>query len=214
MTEIKNKYDDVLFSFNESKTTLAKEIGNHKNLFGADLRGADLRGAYLRGAYLRYSNLKGADLWMANLEGADLFGANLEGANLEGANLKDANIEYADLDGANMPDLPLACPEKGSFIAWKKVRNYLIKLKIPADAKRSSATTKKCRCDKALVLDIENLRTGKHPKRIVNYNYCECVYKVGKMVYPDWFDENRWHECSYGIHFFVDMQDAVNYNTI
>ena len=238
MTEVKTIDGEVLFSFDEGKTTLAKEIGNHENLAGVDLSdadldganfaNADLRGAYFLGASLRgvnfyNANLMGAYLEGANLKGANLWGANLAHADLKGANFRWANLAHADLKGAditgaylfaasNVPDMPLACPEKGSFIAWKKVEDdYLVKLEIPADAKRSSATTKKCRCDKALVLDIVNIWNGEHPKGVVNYNYCECVYEVGKMVYPDWFDENRWRECSHGIHFFMDRKDAIEY---
>ena len=45
--------------------------------------------------------------------------------------------------------------KKGSFIGWKKAKNYIIKLEVLADAKRSSATGRKCRCDKAKVVAIE-----------------------------------------------------------
>ena len=145
-------------------------------------------------------------------KGLHLGGANLAGADLRGADLRGAIL----IDAINVPDIPLACPSEGSFVAWKKVKivlqgSYLVKLEIPTDARRSSATTKKCRCDKALVLDIEDLTTGEHPKRVVNYNYTRCVYEVGRMVYPDSFNEDRWRECSNGIHFFMNKQDAIDY---
>ena len=47
---------------------------------------------------------------------------------------------------------------------------------------------------------------------LVNDNYEKCKYVKGEMVYPDSFDEDRWNECSHGIHFFVNKQDAINYN--
>jgi hypothetical protein len=84
-------------------------------------------------------------------------------------------------------------------------------LQIPEDARRSSATTRKCRCDKALVLDITSLDGKEHFDEVTSTNYNETIYKVGEMVYPDSFDENRWSECSHGIHFFVNKQDAINY---
>ena len=37
------------------------------------------------------------------------------------------------------------------------------------------------------------------------------IYKVGKYVSVDNFDENRWNECAPGIHFFITRQEAVNY---
>ena len=42
-------------------------------------------------------------------------------------------------------------------------------------------------------------------------NYAECTYTVGEVVHADDWNENRWNECSHGIHFFIDRQSAVNY---
>ena len=203
------------------------------NLEGADLTGANFEGANLEGAYLKGANLNCVNFEGANLEGADLTGVNFEGANLEGANLeganlestyffdadlknakfKDANFRWASLDGAkNIPYIPLACPSEGAFVAWKKVDGkYLVKIYIPEDAKRLSGTTRKCRCNKAMVLDITSLDGETHFDEVVNNNYKATTYKVGEMVYPDSFDENRWCECSHGIHFFVDKKDAIEY---
>ena len=207
-------------------------------LAGANLRGANLRGANLRGANLRGANLKGAELtganlsdadlreanfsmanlYRTNLDDADLYRANLTRANLYDADLYNTNLEMVILDMAylvgakNIPYIPLACPSEGAFVAWKKVEGkYLVKLQIPEDARRSSATTRKCRCDKALVLDITSLDGAKHYNEVVNYNYTTTVYKVGEMVYPNSFDDYRWLECSNGIHFFINKQDAINY---
>ena len=192
------------------------------DLSGADLHGADLCGAYLRGAdlcgaYLRGADLRGADLHGADLSGAYLHGADLCGAYLRGADLRYADLRYADLRDANLSDannitfIPLFCPSDGEFIGWKKVNDKLIRLLIPSDARRSSSTSNKCRCDKAKVLEITDL-DGNHPiSSITNYNYAETSYVVGEMVYPDSFDENRWNECSHGIHFFINKQEAINY---
>ena len=189
---------------------------NDANLCCSNLSGADLNGANLRGANLCDAELRATDFWSANLRGANLCGANLRGAylcdtDLCGVNLRWSNLYGAELNGAkNIPFIPLACPNEGSFIAWKKVNNCIVKLFIPEDAKRSSATTNKCRCDKAKVLEIINLETNEHIDEIVNKGYM-CVYKVGEMAYPDKFDDNRWDECSNGIHFFVNKQEAIEY---
>ena len=147
-----------------------------------------------------------AKLRNANLSGANLIYANLDRANLSGANLRNAkNILY----------IPLECPSDGAFVGWKKVNNVLIKLEIPADAKRSSATTNKCRCDKAKVLGFyDSLGTEElDMTELVNNKFNKkCKYVKGEMVYPDFFHEDRWNECSHGIHFFVNKQDAINYN--
>ena len=140
----------------------------------------------------------------ADLSGADLGGAYLCGADLSGAYLGDAK---------EIPYVPFACPSDGAFIAWKKVAGHLVKLEIPEDARRCSATTNKCRCDKAKVLEITRIKDGATTDEIVNESYRPSVtYKVGEMVFPDSFDENRWNECSHGIHFFINKDEAINYN--
>ena len=203
----------------------------YADLSGADLSAAKLYGTILYGANLRNAELSGADLSAADLRYADLSGANLTGTNLCGANLRDAdlsgvklrntNIRGANLCNAkNVPFIPLSCPSDGSFIGWKKILKYrenykgefLVKLLIPEDAKRCSATTEKCRCSKAKVLEITNIKTNESISTITNTNDTPCVYKVGEMVYPDSFDEDRWFECSHGIHFFANKQSAMDYN--
>ena len=130
-----------------------------------------------------------------------------------GADLRDANLGGANLGGAKeIPYIPLACPSDGPFIGWKKVHNHLIKLLIPDGARRSSATSQKCRCDKALVMEITDL-DGTNPIREIENISREphTLYRVDEMVYPDSFDDDRWNECSNGIHFFINKQDAINY---
>ena len=202
------------------------------DLSGADLRGANLRRADLRGANLWYAdlrdvNLRIANLWSANLSGANMKSANLSGANLWNADLSGANLSdvylkgaclwYADLSGANLwdakIDFPIACPEKGSFIAFKKVKDdYIVELLIPEDARRCSATSNKCRCDKAKVLSITKLDGTSDGVDTVYSKYDETfVYKIGEIVEVKDFDNNRWNECSTGIHFFLTRQEAVKY---
>lgn len=145
---------------------------------------------------------------------ANLQGANLLGADLLGADLREANLQGADLWGAkNIPFLPFACPEKGEFVAFKKCNGYIVELLIPADAKRCSATTRKCRASYAKVLSITTLSVEPvKTDSVTNTAYSpNIVYKVGEFVYPDEFDDDRWNECSHGIHFFINRQEAVEY---
>jgi hypothetical protein len=183
--QIKSVFGDILFEYEKEKNTI-KDTLEEAVRQGANLGDANLGDAYLRGA-------------------------NLRDAYLGGANLRDANLGGA----RNIPYIPLACPSDGAFVGWKKVRNkfcYIVKLEISEYAKRSSATTRKCRCDKAKVLDIINFDTKEHVEQVVNKAYDqETLYKVGEMVYPDKFDDNRWNECSNGIHFFINKQDAIDY---
>ena len=215
--EIKSVFGSVLFSFekenNTIKDTLQEAVKQGADLRGANLRGANLSSADLRGAYLRGANLRGANLSSADLRGAYLRGAYLRSANLRGANLSSADLSSADLRGAEgSPYIPLNCPSDGAFTGWKKVDDYLIELEIPADARRLSSVSYKCRCDKALVKSITLLSDLSYQiKEVVNKSYAECHYKVGELVIPDSFDEDRWNECSHGIHFFINKQDAINY---
>ena len=198
------------------------------DLRDADLRDADLRGADLSGADLRDADLCGADLSGANLCDAYLCDAYLRGANLRDADLRDADLRDADLSGANLRDADLrdadlrdaknvpfisyACPDFGSFIGYKKASGYIVELEITEDAKRLSGTTRKCRCNKAKVLRILNYdRTVADVTKVrSNYN-SDFVYKVGNVVSVDNFDEDRFNECSTGIHFFINFKEAVDY---
>ena len=207
-----NLYGAYLYGANLEGANLNGAYLNGAYLNGAYLYGANLNGAYLNGANINGANLYGAYLEGANLYGAYLYGANLEGAYLEGANLNGANLYGANLNGAShIPYYPIACPSDGEFTGWKKVNGKLIQLLIPSDAKRSSATTQKCRCDKAKVVAITDIDGSNPIDSITNSNYCTTEYVVGQMVLPDKFDDNRWNECSNGIHFFINKQDAINY---
>ena len=174
--------------------------GEIKNLSCADLSCVDLTGADLSCANLIGANLAGADL-----RGADLRYADLRGVDLRNANLRDIKTNYLTM-GYNM-----ACPEEGSFIAYKKVNYCLVKLLILEDSKRSSATTAKCRCDKAKVLDIEDIDTFEKINSVSSEFDKDVIYTVGEIVKVDDFDEDRWNECSTGIHFFMNRENAINY---
>ena len=211
-------------------------------LSGADLRGADLSGADLSGTNFRCANLIGADLSGCNLGCADLSGSNLCRANLSCAYLYMANLSRtilsysdlsnadlccadlsasdingadlsgADLSGAKNINCPISCPEKGSFIGFKKANGLIIELEIPSDALRSSATTRKCRCSKAKVISITN--PDGSPSNVTSIPSSwdsNFIYTIGDIVEVTDFDTNRWNECAPGMHFFITRQEAVNY---
>jgi len=224
----------IIFEYSSVDNTLAKTVlealKGGADLRGADLRGADLRGAdlceaILRNAILREANLSGANLRNAILRGADLRGADLYGADLCEAILREADLRGADLYGADLCEAILreadlygakgtymACPTDGSFIGWEKASGYIVKLQIPEDARRSSAGCEKCRCDKALVVDIQNVDGTKADIDTVCSDYDEnFVYAVGATVEVSDFDDDRWNEYAPGIHLFIDRRAAVEY---
>lgn len=186
-------------------------------LWGAVLSGADLSGADLSVTDLREANLLGADLRDADLRDANMVNANLWDADLRGANLGGADLSGVKTNAATKIDWPMVCPETGAFIAWKKAFEYvghvekrtmIVKLEIPEDALRSSATTNKCRSSWAKVLEIQNIDGTKADVTEAESAW-GTMYKVGEMVYPDDWDYNRWNECSNGIHFFMTREEAV-----
>jgi len=208
------------------------------DLSGANLSGADLYGANLSCADLSCADLSGADLYGANLSCAKLSGANLSGANLScanlyRANLYRANLYRADLSGADLSGANLSCADlsgaknieqadaitrilpDGDLIVWKQAQTKdgakaIIQLKIPAAAKRSNATGRKCRAEYAK--DMKHFVDGKETKqKLYSGHNRGFVYEVGKVIRPDGFDENRWEECSSGVHFFITRWEAENY---
>lgn len=180
---------------------------SYKNLSGLDLKNVNLKSVNLYRTNLRNANLRNADLNYTYLYKTDLSYADLRHANLNGAFFREVNLLGTKID------YPIACPETGSFIGYKKAYyGYIVKLQICEDAKRSSATTKKCRCSKALVLSIENMDGSDSGLQEIESDFdSRFVYRVGEIAEVSDFDDNRWNECSPGIHFFMDRQDAVEY---
>ena len=229
--EIKNRWSGEIIYQDEAesfKALILSAIKAGANLSGADLwsanlRSADLWSANLRSADLRSANLSGADLSGANLRSADLRDANLRSADLQGANLRGANLQDAYLSSANLQDADLSSaknisdrlnaetsivPETGGFQGWKKCQNnVIVRLRIPASAKRSSATGRKCRAERALVLEVIGAEIGES-----QYKYApKVIYKKGKVVACNAWNPDRWAECGGGIHFFLTRYEAENY---
>ena len=189
---------------------------SYANLRDTDLHNVNLCGANLHEAELNRTDLSGADLGGANLSYTDLSYANLYGADLLDVNLHGAILQGAILDNVkcneNTRFFALQCPEEGSFIGYKKARGHIVKLEILSDAKRSSATTRKCRCSAAKVLSITTLDGRDDGTQFISSGRdSNFVYRVGEIVRVDDFDENRWNECSTGIHFFITRDEAVEY---
>ena len=177
-------------------SNLAAVLSAHKAfLYGANGTRADLCDADLCDADLRDANLRDADLC-----DADLRDANLRGANLCGANLRDAKL--TDLQKSRLSILPA-----GELIVWKACcGGVMVKLRIPADAKRSNATGRKCRAEFADVLEVIGSEVGRSKNPSGDGVVIE--YKQGARVRADCWDDNRWKECSHGIHFYLTKEEA------
>jgi hypothetical protein len=184
------------------------------NLCNANLSDANLRNADLRDANLRYADLRYADLRYANLRNADLRYANLSDANLRNADIRNANLRGEKNDLQALHDHMSILPA-GEIIGWKKVYAgeciIIARLSIPAEARRSNATGRKCRCDRATVLDMRLLDGSVFNGEAHSSYDRDFKYHTGDVVTVPDFDENVWAECAPGIHFFITETEAREY---
>ena len=108
--------------------------------------------------------------------------------------------------------VPMSCPREGEFTGWKQCRDgRIVKLLIYADARRSSAFGKKCRCDKAKVVSIWDPEKRKGTTEAKSLHSPSFVYRKGETVAAPDYEEDRFAEYAPGIHFYMNRMDAVNY---
>ena len=181
----------------DGKTGGVRANLTNANLYRANLTNAILTGANLTGAILYRAILTNANLAYANLTGAILTDAILTGASLANANLTDATLPHFTI-----------CPEKGEFIAWKKLQKSIVaELLIPAESKRTSSLIgRKCRAEFVKVISFVN-----SSESIGYAKHASTPYVVGQTVKPDSYDDDIRVECTHGIHFFMTNREAENY---
>ena len=119
----------------------------------------------------------------------------------------------------HVPYVPMTCPVEGDIIGWKVCHGqnnrtpYLVKLHIPDGVRRTSGFgSRKCRCERALVLDILYIDGTPAKETTVFSHYDKTFsYTKGRWVHVDCYDSDRRFVCSSGIHFFMEHQEAINY---
>ena len=185
-----------------TKKELAEVLADHRKWRAGDGgKRADLQDAYLQRANLQDANLQGANLQRAYLQRANLQDANLQDANLRGAYLQDANLRGAK--GGSLTIARTRTLPEGTLIGWKKCCDgVLVKLEVPAEAKRSHAFDRKCRAEFVKVLEVIGADEG------VSQHTPDTVYCVGETVRCDKWDEDWMTECSGGIHFYITREEA------
>lgn len=122
-----------------------------------------------------------------------------------------------NLDKIDDPYSNLLC--EGDIIGYKKayVKNkdyikVIVKLLIPAKAKRLNGYSNKCRAEYAKVLEIYNVDGEISKYRTGQSAYDEDTFYVkNRIVKADSFDESR-EVCSNGIHFFRTFKEAAGYS--
>ena len=181
-------------------TDFSGSMMDHVAFYNNDLRDMKLRGCKARGCSFRFQDM----------EGIDLSGANIYASVLEDAYNQDKVIFDDDTRWYKM-----RCPEEGPFVAWKCCTELrVVMMLVPADAKRCMATMETGRVSKVKVLKITNI------DETVNYSWAQSTvdpdfyYEVGKWIEPaNGFQEDRWKDSSQGIHFFLDRQQCVDYQS-
>ena len=122
-------------------------------------------------------------------------------------------------EGASLPALdksikinyrqpvPIVCPIIGEFEAWKRCADgVIVRLLVPADAKRSSAETRKCRADYVKTLEVIGADVG------VSIRDGVTKYRAGEITRALKWNKCRWVECGGGIHFFMTREEAEAYS--
>jgi hypothetical protein len=201
------RYAD-LRSDNLSYANLSSADLRYANLSSANLSSANLSSADLRSADLSYADLSSADLSSADLRSADLRSANLSSAYLSYANLRSDNLSYAK--NAKLVIAMTRILPEGDIIGWKKCQEgVIVKLLIPAGAKRSHAFGRKCRAEYAEVLKLYKAKGKKEATSVYDSDF---KYKIGETVKPtEAWNEDFTNECGSGIHFFINREEAENH---
>lgn len=178
-----------------NNSSFERAVANESDFYGASMRMASFLDAKLRKTNFAY-----ADFGHANLLGADFYKSTLCGA--------------AFGDTKNMPYVPTWLPVE-SFIGWVKIigedESYIVKIKILNDSQRTRGVGDICRCDKALVLEIQDLEGNKLDIEEIEYHdkWGTLVFHVWEVTESEEWYPGRWNDCKAGITFFIDRQSAV-----
>ena len=206
------------------------------NFAGANLEGACFIDAILVNANFEGANLKNTDFscvnaWSANFnetncrnalflsanlteasfEESDLDEASFAQANLTGANLQDTNIITAEFD--NTIGIYPVCPTHGNFIGWTigedfKGNECLVEVFIPAWARRSSGTTRKCRTEALVVNSVERLKDGYNPFG-VPLRFRDYILIKNEVIRDNDYEVDRFKTSSADLYFWISKEEAL-----
>ena len=206
------------------------------DLAGRDLTGIDFRRSTFEGCDLHGTDFSGSEMDNIAFYDNDLVGMKLCGCKARGCSFRFQDMTDIDLSGANIYSSVLEdalnqdkvitddetkwykmrCPEEGeAFIAWTCCTDLrVVMMLVPRDAKRCMATMETGRVSKVKVLKITSIDETE------NYTWAQSTvdpdfyYEVGKWLEPaNGFQEDRWKDSSPGIHFFLDRQQCVDYQS-
>ena len=185
------------------------------------LKGSDFSNVNMNDSYLANVEVNNTRFDHAFVNNSKIYDVNFSYASIIGTKFENSEFSFVRMEKEQSSEclninFHMNCPDTGSFIGWKcaKVGIYgcIVKLEIPEDAKRVSGLTRKCRCDKAKVLEIQALDGTPINDSVARSMYCSAfTYRVGEVVVSDDFCDDRTVSCTHGIHFFITRSEAVQY---
>ena len=207
-------------SMNDCSLSIASFI--EATLKHVSIKQSSLIKACFNRAYVSDSILQGSDLSQAKFVDAKIYHCVFTGSRVSDINMIGAQMECPDgldaCEGFNAECISFACPAEGSFVAWKACRdNTICKILIPEDAKRSSAFGRKCRASKFKVLEIYHVDLDTNVIGVTDREFAtsmfnpDWIYERGKTYEEPNFVNDRFKECTVGLHFFMNKQDAIDY---
>lgn len=222
---IKNRKDNEIIDMKKIEIDEGADLSNldlhnidFTDSFGENINfsNANLSNSNLTRVRFHHANFRGTNFSKAILEASDIRYSDFTNADFRGTKFKMAFMEKSIHDGVLVDDttenFKMTCPETGPFVCYKKCfEDKLVQLLVPSDARRSSDTSRMCRCDKAKVLNITNFD---HTEKFTEArSLCgrDFYYHVGEYVYEPNYNDDRWLQSTYGIHFFMTEEEAKSY---
>lgn len=145
------------------------------------------------------------------LKNCSFIKANITSSSLEHAKFVDNVLfETANIQNTYLPEShrmitgrTLVCP----IVGYKKtMEGVVIKVEIPAGAIVFSINGKKCRTNRAKIIDMKDWKVL-HSSYDITFQYT-----LGQEIEILDFDPCYSHECAPGFHFFMTEQEAEDYS--
>ena len=128
---------------------------------------------------------------------------------LKGSDWRVRNAAMNMAKERNIPIPPYRSFEPPKAVYKKCLSDVIVVAKVPADAEVRGYFGRKCRANKAKIVDIIGDFCGE--KLGISQFDFETVYQIGDDIVVEDFDMSN-AECSTGFHFFCTKEEAENYN--
>lgn len=184
-------------------------------IMNSNVRGWGLLGCKVQSFKAEFSNLAVFHFRDCTIECTSFYGINfalsrfnnvhLNSVDFTETNLKDC--EFTDVTSVDVKLPEFQIPQDCDLIGWKSTDGGVLKILVPADAKRTASVVgRKCRAERVKV--IGGARDG--------WDYISrwdgtTVYRNGETVVSDSYDPDPLVECTHGIHFFLTREEAENW---